>query len=125
MKRSILALFLTLLVFSCAPEDHVLEIEIINNTSQPVKDIVLNTAGDRVGFKADNLPAGQDISHTLQVRGSIADGNYTFNFTRSSGEQETATGSYLNGDEGALKKTLVFSIQEKGVNVERKVLEVK
>jgi hypothetical protein len=31
----------------------------------------------------------------------------------------------MDEEEGALKKTLVFSIQEQGVNVENKVLEVE
>lgn len=125
MKRSLLFLFLSSIILSCVPEDHVLEIEIVNNTNEPVKEVFLMTAGDRVSFKADNLPAGQDIEHTMRVKQNIADGEYTFRFTRSNGEQEVATGSYLEENKGALKKTLVFSIQEEGVNVEQKVLEVE
>jgi hypothetical protein len=125
MKKSLLLLFLSFLFFACVPEDHVLEIEIVNNTGEPVKDIILSTAGDKVSFKADNLPAGQDIEHTMQVKENFADGQYIFRFTRSNGEQESATGSYMDEEEGALKKTLVFSIQEQGVNVENKVLEVE
>ncbi|MHA6279107.1 hypothetical protein ACXYMT_02920 [Salinimicrobium sp. CAU 1759] len=125
MKRSLLLLFLTMLFFACVPEDHVLEIEIVNNTSQPIRDIKLSTAGDRVSFEADNLPPGQEIGHTLQVKGNSADGEYTFRFLRSNGKQESATGSYMDDEEGALKKTLVFNVQEKSVNVEHKVLEVE
>lgn len=123
MKKSFFLLFSVFSLFACVPEDHVLEIEIINNTTEPVKNIFLSTAGDKVSFKADNLPAGQDIEHTMQVKEAVADGQYTFRFTRSNGEQATATGSYLDNTEGALKKTLVFDIQEESVNVEHKVLE--
>ncbi|MCY2686400.1 hypothetical protein [Salinimicrobium sp. TH3] len=125
MKKIYLLLFIAGLFFACVPEDHVLEIEIVNNTSQPVKDIKILTAGDRVSFAADVLPAGQDIAHTLQVKSNIADGKYTFRFTRSNGEQELVQGTYLEEGEGYLKKTLLFSIQEQAVNVDQKVLEVK
>lgn len=127
MKRSFFLLFITsfFFFFSCVPEDHVLEIEIVNNTTEPVKDIFLSTAGDRVTFNADNLPAGQNIEHTMQVKETFADGEYTFRFLRSNGKEETATGSYSDDAEGALKMTLLFNIQEEGVNVEQKALEVK
>jgi hypothetical protein len=125
MKKSFYVLTIMFFMMACVPEDHVLEIEIVNNTTEPVKDIYLSTAGDRISFKADNLPAGEDIAHTMEVKKALADGQYTFRFTRSTGEQETATGSYLDDEEGALKKTLVFNIQEEDVNVEQKVLEVK
>lgn len=125
MKKFFLLLTLIGLFGSCVPEDHVLEIEIINNTSEPVRDIMVSTAGEKVSFKADNLPAGQDIDHTMQIKENLADGIYTFRFIRSNGKQETAKGSYLDKEEGALKKTLVFNIQEEGVNIQHKVLEVE
>ena len=127
MKRLIFLLFLTsfFFFFSCVPEDHVLEIEIVNNTTEPVKNIFLSTAGDRISFKADNLPPGQNIEHTMQVKETFADGEYTFRFLRNNGKEEAVTGSYLEEDPGALKKTLVFDIQDEGVNVEQEVLEVK
>ena len=125
MKRSFLLLFISLFILSCVPEDHVLEIEIVNNTNQPVQDIMLSTAGDRVSFEADNLPSGQEIDHTMQVKGNTADGKYTFRFTRSNGKQESVTGSYLDEGKGGLKKTLVFSIQEQSVNVEHEILEIE
>lgn len=125
MKKTFLLLLMTAFLFACVPEDHVLEIEIVNNTSEPVKDLRIYTAEDRVGFKADNLPAGQKIGHTMQIKGNFADGQYTFRFLRNNGNQESATGSYLEEEEGALKKTLVFIIQEQGVKVEQKVLEVE
>ncbi|WP_324719675.1 hypothetical protein [Salinimicrobium sp. HB62] len=125
MKRIFTLLLFISLIFSCVPEDHVLEIEIVNNTGQPVRDLMLSTAENRVSFKADNLPAGQDIEHTMQVKESFADGQYTFRFTRSNGKEESATGSYMEEGEGALKKTLVFDIREEGVNVEHKVLETE
>lgn len=125
MKKSFFLLFTIFSFFACVPEDHVLEIEIVNNTGEPVEDLILSTAGDRVSFKADNLPAGQNIEHTMQVKQAVADGQYTFRFTRSSGKQESVTGSYSDNAEDALKKTLVFNIQEEGVNVEQKVLEVE
>ncbi len=125
MKKIFSLVLLITLLFACVPEDHVLEIEIVNNTNEPVKNIFLSTAGDRISFKADNLPAGEQIDHTMQVKENFADGKYTFKLTRSNGNQEQASGSYLDEGEEALKKTLVFSIQEKGINVEKKVLEIE
>lgn len=125
MKKIFLFTFITTLLFSCVPEDHVLEIEIQNNTSQPVKDIKVFTAGDKVSFEVDVLPAGQKIDHTMQIQGNVADGQYTMQFSRNNGEQESATGNYMEEEEGALKKTLVFNIGEQGVEVEQKVLEVE
>ncbi len=125
MKKPFLILLISSLFFACVPEDHILEIEIVNNTAEPVRDVAVLTASDRVTFEVDVLPPGQEIAHTLQVPGNTADGKYTFRFTRSNGEQETATGSYLEEDEGYLKKTLVFGIQEESVNVEQEVLEVE
>lgn len=123
MKRFFTILLFFSFFFACVPEDHVLEIEIINNTSERVQNLEVFTAGEKMNFSADNLPPGQKISHTLQVPGNSADGQYTFRFTRSNGEKGSATGSYLDDTEGALKKTLVFDIQEEGVNVEHKVLD--
>ena len=125
MKKPFLLLIIFILSVACVPEDHVLEIEIQNNTSQPVKELYLSTAADKFSFKADNLPPGQQIEHTLQVPEALADGEFTFRFTRNNGERGSATGSYLQNEEGALKKTLVFNIQEESVNVEQKVLEVE
>lgn len=125
MRRSFFAIFLSVLLFSCVPEDHVLEVEIINSTSEPIQNLRLLTGEDNVSFNADNLPAGQEINHTLQVPGNFADGKYTFRFTRSNGEEESTTGSYMEEEEGALKKILVFEIEEQGVNVDHKVLEVE
>ncbi|WP_156877175.1 hypothetical protein [Salinimicrobium terrae] len=125
MKKNLLLLFFTGLFFSCVPEDHVLEIEIVNNTAEPVENLKLFTAGDRVSFEADVLPAGQEIAHTLQVPGNSADGKYTFSFSRSNGQQESTTGSYLEEEEGALKKILEFEIQDEGVNVNHQVLDVE
>lgn len=125
MKSVLFSFLISILFFSCVPEDHVLEIEIVNNTSEPVQNIEVLTAEDKYSFKADNLPPGQKIDHTLQVPGNSADGTYTFRFSRNSGEQESTTGSYLKEEEGYLKKTLVFDIQDQGVNVEQKVLEVE
>lgn len=125
MKRSFLVLLLTTLFYACAPEDHVLEIEIVNNASEPVQDLKVFTADDRVAFKADVLPPGEDIAHTLQVPGNFADGKYNFSFTRSNGNRETATGSYLEEDGSYVKKTLVFSIQEGAVNVDHRTFEAE
>lgn len=125
MKKLFLLLILSISLFACVPEDHVLEIEIRNNTLEPVQDLQVVTAGDRTSFKADNLPPGEVINHTLQVKGNFADGNYTFSFSRKNGEQESTTGSYTEEKEGALKKTLVFNIQEQGVEVEQRALEVE
>lgn len=125
MNKSFFLLILIFSFFSCVPEDHVLEIEIVNNTTEPVRNIKVLTAGEKMSFEADNLPPGQEIAHTLNVPGNTADGKYTFRFTRSNGKEESATGSYLDGDEGALKKTLIFEVQEDGVNVEHKVLETE
>lgn len=124
MKRTFTLLLVLTLFFACVPEDHVLEIEIVNQTAEPVTDIELLTASDRVSFKADVLPAGQEITHTLQVPGNNADGQYTFRFSRN-GVQETATGSYLEEEEEYLKKILIFEIQEQSVNVEQEVLEAE
>ena len=125
MERPFLILLITSLLFACVPEDHVLEIEIVNYSSEPVKDITLSTAGDRVSFAADVLPTRQEIAHTMQVKEAFADGKYTFRFSRNNREQETATGRYLEEGEGFLKKTLVFKILEQSVNVDQRVLEVE
>ncbi len=125
MKNLFSILLLVCLFYACVPEDHVLEIEIVNNTSEPVQDLSINTAGDMVGFKADNLPAGQKIDHTLQVPRNFADGDYTFSFSRSNGQKGSATGSYLDNQGEPLKETLVFNIQEQEVIVERKVLKTE
>lgn len=110
------------LLLACVPEDHVLEIEIINNTAEPVKDLKVITAGGKVSFEADNLPAGQKIGHTLNISGNSADGEFTFRFSRSGGEEVSSSGSYLEEDGGYLKKILIFHIQQQGVKVEQKVL---
>lgn len=125
MKKSLFIVLLTSFFFSCVPEDHVLEIEIQNNTSERITDVKVFTAGERVTFEVDALPAGQQIDHTTQIPGNSADGQFIFQFSRSNGEQESATGNYLENGEGSLKKTLVFDVQEQGVNVEQKSLEVE
>lgn len=125
MKKFFTILLITSFFFACVPEDHVLEIEIVNNSLEPVKDIKVFTAGEKVSFEADNLPPGQEIVHTLQVPGNSADGQYTFRFKRKNGKEESATGSYLEERDGPLKKTLIFEIQESAVNVSQKALEVE
>lgn len=122
MKRKYLTLLMFFLLLACVPEDHVLEIEIINNTAEPVKDLKVITAGGKVSFEADNLPAGQKIGHTLNISGNSADGEFTFRFSRSGGEEVSSSGSYLEEDGGYLKKILIFNIQQQGVKVEQKVL---
>ncbi|NJW52837.1 hypothetical protein [Salinimicrobium oceani] len=125
MKGLPLILIFSMFFFACVPEDHVLEIEIVNHTDEPVQSIRLSTAKDRLSFEADNLPPGQEIGHTLQVKESVADGEYIFRFIRSNGQQESVSGSYLEEEEGAVKRTLIFNVQEKSVNVEHRVLEVE
>ena len=125
MKKIITLLLFIGLIFSCVPEDHVLELELVNNTSERVKNLKVFTAGEKVSFEVDALPAGQEIAHTLQVPANSADGKYTFRFTRSNGKEESVTGSYLKDGEDYLKKTLVFDIQQNAVNVNQKMLEVK
>lgn len=95
MKRKYLTLLMFFLLLACVPEDHVLEIEIINNTAEPVKDLKVITAGGKVSFEADNLPAGQKIGHTLNISGNSADGEFTSRFSRSGGEEVSSSGSYL------------------------------
>jgi hypothetical protein len=124
--KKVLVLFLMILILpACVPEDHLLEIEIQNNSSEPVRDVKVFTAGDKVSFEVDVLPAGQKIDHTLRIKENSADGEYNFRFSRSNGERESATGSYLQEEERAFKKTLVFNIQERGVEVEQKALKVE
>jgi hypothetical protein len=125
MKKIFTLLFFIGLIFSCVPEDHVLELELVNNTSEAVKNLKVFTAGEKVSFEVDVLPAGEEIAHSLQVPKDAVDGKYTFRFTRSNGKQESVTGSYLKEGEDYLKKTLVFDIQQNAVNVNHKMLEVK
>ncbi|WP_156879244.1 hypothetical protein [Salinimicrobium xinjiangense] len=125
MKKLFYILFIPFLLFACVPEDHVLEIEIVNNTTEPVNELLVTTAGEKSSFEADVLPPGQKINHTLRVPGNAADGKYTFRFSRSNGEQSSTTGNYLEEEDGALKKTLVFNIRDQDVNVEQKTLEVE
>lgn len=125
MKRSFLTLILSTLIISCVPKDHVLEIEVINNSSEPIEDVRVITGGDKISFKADVLPAGQKIDHTLNIPEAFFDGGYTFRFTRSNGEEMSTTGNYSDEGEGQLKKTLVFEVQEQDVTVNEKVLEVE
>ncbi|UZH53975.1 hypothetical protein JRG66_08085 [Salinimicrobium tongyeongense] len=125
MKKIFTLLFFIGSIFSCVPEDHVLELELVNNTSEAVKNLKVFTAGEKVSFEVDVLPAGEEIAHSLQVPKDAVDGKYTFRFTRSNGKQESVTGSYLKEGEDYLKKTLVFDIQQNAVNVNHKMLEVK
>lgn len=125
MKNSIFAIILSVFIVSCVPEDHVLELEIINSTGEPVKDVKVLTAGDKITFEVDVLPAGQKIDHTLNIGNDVADGKYTFRFSRNNGAQESTSGSYLEEGGKYLKKTLVFQIQEENVKVDQKVLEVE
>ncbi|MCX2836949.1 hypothetical protein OQ279_02190 [Salinimicrobium sp. MT39] len=125
MKRIFTVLLFIGLIFSCVPEDHVLELELVNNTSETVKNLRVFTAGEKVSFEVDALPAGQEIAHTLQVPGDAVDGKYTFRFTRNNGKEESVTGSYLQEGDDYFKKTLVFDIQQNAVNVSHKNLEVK
>lgn len=125
MKKIFILLLFTGSIFSCVPEDHVLELELVNNSSEAVKNLKVFTAGEKVSFEVDVLPAGEEIAHSLQVPKDAVDGKYTFRFTRSNGKQESVTGSYLKEGEDYLKKTLVFDIQQNAVNVNHKMLEVK
>lgn len=120
MKKMLFLLIVTGLFISCVPEDHVLEIEIRNNSAENIKDIKISTADGKTTFLADALSPGEDISHTLKVPNKFADGAYKLEFYRGNGEKETSTGRYLEEEEGYLKKILAFTILEDSVNVQQK-----
>ncbi len=122
--------FFFLLIFigyftGCVPEDHVLEIEIQNNSDDTIENIKVSTADDKATFLADALPPGEELSHTLRVPNKLVDGIYKLEFYRNNGKKETSTGRYLEEEEGYLKKILSFTIREGSVNVQQKELEVK
>lgn len=125
MKKMLFLLVVTGWFISCVPEDHVLEIEIRNNSAENIKNIKISTADDEATFLADALSPGEEISHTLKVPNQFADGIYKLEFTRNSGERETSTGRYLEKEEGFLKKILAFTILEDSVNVQQKEFEVR
>ena len=118
MKKISLFLLTIFSFFGCMPEDHFLEVVIQNNSSQPLRDLEVITAGGKVSFSANVLPAGEDIGHVLEVKEQFVDGKYTFRFLRSNNARETATGSYLEQTEAGRKKTITFKVQEDEIEVE-------
>lgn len=125
MKKILILLIFIKGFTGCVPEDHILEIEIQNNSAEDIKDIRISTADDKTTFLADALAPGEEISHTLKVPNEFSDGTYKLEFYRNNGKREASTGRYLEGEEGFLKKILAFTILEDSVNVQQKEFEVK
>ncbi len=125
MKKILFLLIVIGCFTNCVPEDHVLEIEIQNNSAENIQNIQVSTAGDKATFLAEALSPGEEISHTLKVPNKFADGIFKLEFYRRNGESETSTGRYLEEEEGFLKKILVFTILEDSVNVQQKKFEVR
>lgn len=125
MKKIVFLLIVIGCFTGCVPEDHILEIEIQNNSAQDIRDIRVSTADEKATFLADALAPGEEISHTLKVPNKFADGTYNLEFYRNNGKREASTGRYLEEEEGFLKKILVFTILEDSVNVQQKEFEVR
>ncbi len=121
MKR-LLILLLPVLA-SCSMVDHNVAIEIQNNSDATIEDVKFSTTNDKEWVTFDELEPTESVSKVLNVKNYDADGNYSFQYTIPNGERIERKGNYM--EENFVKASIIFKVQNDGVEIERKTISVK
>lgn len=116
--KNILLLISSFLLISCSYFKTGVEVEIINTTEKPVKNIKLYTSENKEVLTFATLKSGGKISDFLKMNENKTDGHYILEFTNEKGEiKKTVAGYYSNGK--SLDQKIIFEIEKDTIKLNK------
>lgn len=91
-------------------EENGIEVEIKNNSNQPISNVEFNTTENLNSIKFKNIQPNEKITDFFRMSENKSDGSYSLKFKRHNGKIErSGAGYYTNG--GSLDSRVIFNIQ--------------
>lgn len=110
--QKLLIILLVLAINACAfiKKDGI-EINIINNSSDPITSLEFTTIEKLEFIEIDGIAPNDSAQHFLSMTNNKIDGSYSLTFKRVSGEIETVEGGYYTNGK-ALDQRIIVEVED-------------